>query len=270
MRLGPHRPRLCVSEIRRRCRISWPSQNRWPAAFRSGAFIAQRTVRLGFPPGIARLDLRRRPAGLRDGARISHDRRGGRSARERSRRGAPSCAPGFEKLAAQFDFIREVRGEGLILGVDLTVEGAPFVAEALDSGLLINCTHDHVLRLLPPFIVQRAGRGRIPQRIRTVLARDGQTPRASRSRKSLRSRDAHAQPVAVGCVEVNMNALYPRRSHCRTICSPAPNGTRARCAISSSLAADIKAHPERYRTRAGRPVSGADFRKAVAAHARDF
>jgi acetylornithine aminotransferase/acetylornithine/N-succinyldiaminopimelate aminotransferase len=60
---------------------------------------------------------------------------------------------GLIKLAARFDFIREVRGEGLILGMDLEVEGAPYVAEALKQGLLINCTHDHILRLLPPFIL---------------------------------------------------------------------------------------------------------------------
>ena len=60
---------------------------------------------------------------------------------------------GLQKLAAKFDFIREIRGEGLMLGVDLDVEGAPYVAEALKQGLLINCTHEHVLRLLPPFIL---------------------------------------------------------------------------------------------------------------------
>jgi acetylornithine/N-succinyldiaminopimelate aminotransferase len=60
---------------------------------------------------------------------------------------------GLKKLAAKFDFIREVRGEGLMLGLDLDVEGAPYVAEALQQGLLINCTHDHILRLLPPFIL---------------------------------------------------------------------------------------------------------------------
>jgi acetylornithine aminotransferase/acetylornithine/N-succinyldiaminopimelate aminotransferase len=60
---------------------------------------------------------------------------------------------GLNKLAAKYDFIREVRGEGLMLGVDLSVEGAPYVAEALNQGLLINCTHDHILRLLPPFIL---------------------------------------------------------------------------------------------------------------------
>ena len=62
---------------------------------------------------------------------------------------------GLEKLAAKFDFIKEVRGEGLILGVDLSIEGAPLVADALRSGLLINCTHEHILRLLPPFIIRK-------------------------------------------------------------------------------------------------------------------
>lgn len=61
---------------------------------------------------------------------------------------------GIEKLAERFDFIREIRGEGLIIGVDLSVEGAPFVHEALRHRLLINCTHDHILRLLPPFIIR--------------------------------------------------------------------------------------------------------------------
>jgi acetylornithine aminotransferase/acetylornithine/N-succinyldiaminopimelate aminotransferase len=63
---------------------------------------------------------------------------------------------GLAKLAAKFPFIREIRGEGLILGIELSVDGNPFVAEALRQGLLINCTHDFTLRLLPPFIINRA------------------------------------------------------------------------------------------------------------------
>ena len=42
-----------------------------------------------------------------------------------------------------------------MVGVELSVEGAPFVAEAMQRGLLINCTHDFTLRLLPPFIITR-------------------------------------------------------------------------------------------------------------------
>jgi len=63
---------------------------------------------------------------------------------------------GLEKLTTRFDFIREVRGEGLIVGVDLTIDGGPIVTEALHQGLIINCTHEHIIRLLPAFIVTRA------------------------------------------------------------------------------------------------------------------
>lgn len=71
---------------------------------------------------------------------------------------------GLSQLQEKFDFIGEIRGEGLMVGVDLTIDGAPFVAEALRAGLLINCTHDYTLRFLPPFIVTS-------QQIRQFLAK---------------------------------------------------------------------------------------------------
>jgi acetylornithine/N-succinyldiaminopimelate aminotransferase len=60
---------------------------------------------------------------------------------------------GLDKLLKKFTFIKEVRGEGLMVGVELSVDGAPFVAEAMNRGLLINCTHEYTLRLLPAFII---------------------------------------------------------------------------------------------------------------------
>jgi acetylornithine aminotransferase/acetylornithine/N-succinyldiaminopimelate aminotransferase len=78
---------------------------------------------------------------------------------------------GLKKLAGKFNFIREVRGEGLILGVDLDVEGAPYVAEALKAGLLINCTHEHILRLLPPFILTSQQVKEGLSKLESVLAR---------------------------------------------------------------------------------------------------
>jgi acetylornithine/N-succinyldiaminopimelate aminotransferase len=78
---------------------------------------------------------------------------------------------GLVRLAARFDFISEVRGEGLILGIDLSVEGAPFVAEALRLGLLINCTHDHILRLLPPFVITKRDAAEFLRKFETVLTR---------------------------------------------------------------------------------------------------
>jgi len=50
--------------------------------------------------------------------------------------------------------ITEVRGFGLMLGLQLTVDGEPAVAAMRERGILINCTDQTVLRFLPPLIVQ--------------------------------------------------------------------------------------------------------------------
>ena len=77
---------------------------------------------------------------------------------------------GISALAKRFDFIREVRGEGLMIGVELSIEGSPFVSEATNRGLLMNCTHDFTLRLLPPFIVTKAQVRDFLKLFETVLA----------------------------------------------------------------------------------------------------
>jgi len=63
---------------------------------------------------------------------------------------------GLESLAKKFTIVREVRGEGLILGVELSIDGTPLVASALQRGLLINCTHEFTIRLLPAFLISKA------------------------------------------------------------------------------------------------------------------
>jgi acetylornithine aminotransferase/acetylornithine/N-succinyldiaminopimelate aminotransferase len=78
---------------------------------------------------------------------------------------------GLEQLQKKFDFIREVRGEGLMLGVELSCDGAPFVTEALRRGLIINCMHERILRLLPPFIVAARQVREFLSKFETVLER---------------------------------------------------------------------------------------------------
>ncbi len=62
----------------------------------------------------------------------------------------------LEELRGQFSFVRELRGHGLMIGVDLNIPGKQIVLDAMEQGLLINCTHDTVLRFLPPYIVGEA------------------------------------------------------------------------------------------------------------------
>jgi acetylornithine/N-succinyldiaminopimelate aminotransferase len=57
------------------------------------------------------------------------------------------------ELAKRYGFIKEVRGLGLMIGVDLDLPGKQIVLDAMAEGLLINCTHDTVLRMLPPYIL---------------------------------------------------------------------------------------------------------------------
>ncbi len=52
-------------------------------------------------------------------------------------------------MADEFEFIREVRGAGVMLGMELDIEGDAIVADCLRRGLLINCTQKTTLRLLP-------------------------------------------------------------------------------------------------------------------------
>jgi acetylornithine/N-succinyldiaminopimelate aminotransferase len=57
------------------------------------------------------------------------------------------------ELKEKNDRIREVRGKGLLVAVEMTVPGADFVLECMQRGLLINCTGGNVLRFVPPLIL---------------------------------------------------------------------------------------------------------------------
>jgi acetylornithine/N-succinyldiaminopimelate aminotransferase len=139
-----------------------------------GAIIANEQFSAAFTPGIHGTTFGGGPlicAAALEALRIIEDE----DLFENIRTRGAEIRAGLEKLAARFDFIREVRGEGLILGVDLSVEGAPFVEEALRRGLLINCTHEHILRLLPPFILRAKDVAEFLKKFETVLVKAPRT-----------------------------------------------------------------------------------------------
>lgn len=82
---------------------------------------------------------------------------------------------GLRRLQSRFDFIREIRGEGLMIGLELGVDGAPYVTEALRRGLVINCTHDFTLRFLPPFIISEGQVGEFLDKLETIFRKTPKT-----------------------------------------------------------------------------------------------
>jgi len=68
---------------------------------------------------------------------------------ERARHLSAVFARRLEELKSQCDIIREVRVVGLLIGIELAIEGAPAVKACMERGLLVNCTHGTVIRLLP-------------------------------------------------------------------------------------------------------------------------
>jgi acetylornithine/N-succinyldiaminopimelate aminotransferase len=60
----------------------------------------------------------------------------------------------LEALMRKFPaIIHQVRGIGLMIGVELAIPGAEIVKKALARGLLLNCAQEKVLRFVPPLIV---------------------------------------------------------------------------------------------------------------------
>jgi predicted acetylornithine/succinylornithine family transaminase len=75
----------------------------------------------------------------------------------------------LEALQKKFPFIKEVRGKGLILGIELKIEGSSIVKEMLRKKILINCTMGNVLRFLPPLIVTQGEVDRVVKALEEVF-----------------------------------------------------------------------------------------------------
>jgi len=62
----------------------------------------------------------------------------------------------LEGLKKKYQFIKEIRQLALIIGVELGIKGEDVYKECLKEGLLINCTQNTVLRIMPPLTVTKA------------------------------------------------------------------------------------------------------------------
>ena len=81
------------------------------------------------------------------------------------------------ELARHLTFIREVRGTGLMIGIELDFPCKEVVTAAMEDGLLINVTHDRVVRLLPPYILTEQDVDRAMTGLERVLRKAGDAHR---------------------------------------------------------------------------------------------
>ncbi|MFH1628109.1 MAG: aspartate aminotransferase family protein [Pseudomonadota bacterium] len=79
----------------------------------------------------------------------------------------------LEGLARRYPFIKDVRGLGLILGMELDRPGTPVVEACLKEGFLVNCAHETVLRFIPPLIIQKGEIDLLVEALDTIFQKVG-------------------------------------------------------------------------------------------------
>ncbi|SDW88785.1 aspartate aminotransferase family protein [Thiocapsa roseopersicina] len=78
---------------------------------------------------------------------------------------------GFRTALNDVPGVVEVRGRGLMLGIELDRPCADLVGQALEAGLLINVTAERVIRLLPPLILARSEADHLLEGLTTLVKR---------------------------------------------------------------------------------------------------
>ncbi len=76
---------------------------------------------------------------------------------------------GFQQLLGDHPGVREIRGRGLMIGIELAVDCPDLMQRALGAGVLLNVTAGRTIRLLPPFVLSDAETDTIIERVSGVI-----------------------------------------------------------------------------------------------------
>ena len=113
-----------------------------------GALLTTAEIAPSLRPGMHAATFGGNPIAARAGiAAIEMIERG--NLLEHAKRLSETFAVELAALEQQCEIIRQVRVLGLMIGIELSVDGAPVVKAAMDRRLLVNCTQGNVIRLLP-------------------------------------------------------------------------------------------------------------------------
>ena len=76
----------------------------------------------------------------------------------------------FRRRLAHDERICDVRGRGLMIGIELDRDVTRVRQQAFEAGLLLNVTQERVIRLLPPLIIDREQAGEIVETVCSLIA----------------------------------------------------------------------------------------------------
>jgi len=119
-----------------------------------GACLAIDSVAKSFSPGSHASTFGGNPLACAAGLAVCHALLDGRVL-DHARLMGESFAKGLSDCKVRHRVMREVRGLGLLQGIELDMDAKTVVSECLARGILINATGEHVLRFVPPLIISQ-------------------------------------------------------------------------------------------------------------------
>ena len=117
-----------------------------------GACLAKEAVAAAFTPGSHASTFGGNPLACAAALAVCHVLLEG-PVLENAKRMGEYLAKGLADCKNRFRVVQEVRGLGLLQGMELTVDARTVVADALARGVLLNAANEHVLRMVPPLIM---------------------------------------------------------------------------------------------------------------------
>ena len=121
----------------------------------AGAMLARKHVAESFTPGTHASTFGGNPVAMAAGVAVMKTLLQG-DVLNNCRMMGSYFMTGLKALQKKFPaIVQDVRGKGLIIGVELSRDGKDIVRQCLSRGIIINCTMDRILRFVPPLIITR-------------------------------------------------------------------------------------------------------------------
>jgi len=134
-----------------------------------GACLAKGTAATAFRPGSHGSTFGGNPLVTRTACAVLDIMRSEDLAGKAAQTGG-SLLDAFRQRLADDGKVRDIRGRGLMIGIELDRDANALKERALDAGLLLNVTQDRVIRLLPPLIVDAEQAGEIVDTVCSLIA----------------------------------------------------------------------------------------------------